>query len=92
MALKLFIEISNQVHDASGIEDPQMYWWANQFGVWYPQYPIEEDDYHGYVVDFLTETGLFPYSLDEVPNGVKDLLSPSDEKKLEYLLEIFHKL
>lgn len=91
MALKLFLDISNQVHDASGIEDPQMYWWANQFGVWYPQYLIEEDQFNEYARNFLDELDL-QCSLDEIPRKEKDFLLPSDLVKLEYLLEIFHKL
>jgi hypothetical protein len=92
MALKLFIEISSQGHDASGIEDPQMYWWANQFGVWYPHDPIEEDDFEEYTKDFLSEVGLVDEELDHLTQEDIDYLLPSDAVKLEYLIEISKKL
>lgn len=90
--MKLFIEISSQVHDASGIEDPQMYWWANQAGVWYPNNPIEEDTFQEYTKDFLGEVGLIDEQLVELTQEDINYLLPSDEVKLKYLTEIFHKL
>ena len=36
MSKKLFSEITGQVHDASGIDNPHDYYWEEINGIWYP--------------------------------------------------------
>jgi hypothetical protein len=36
MSKKLFSQITGQVHDASGIDNPHDYYWEETNGIWYP--------------------------------------------------------
>lgn len=58
--MKLFKEIKGKVHDSSGIENPQDYYWDNDAttsGVYYPIKPIENDEIiEEIVTDVLFET------------------------------------
>ena len=34
--LKTFSEIKNKVHDASGIDNPELYYWVKDKNIYYP--------------------------------------------------------
>ena len=64
---KLFIDISNNVHDASGIDNPNLYYWCLINGVYYPEKKLTETDYHEEVINFIDKFNLPEYSLFEIP-------------------------
>jgi hypothetical protein len=68
--MELFIDIKGKVHDASGIEKPQNYYWQKlrEQGQYYPMREIEEDEIHEEIREFLYENDNLPnISLDEIP-------------------------
>lgn len=67
--MKLFIDIKKFVFDASGIENPNLYFWGNQSGtinVYYPIREVEYDDLNEIVRDFISVNNLPMLSLDEI--------------------------
>lgn len=67
--MKLFIDIKNFIFDASGIENPNLYFWSNQNGtinVYYPIREIEYDELNELVRNFITNNNLPMLSLDEI--------------------------
>jgi len=71
--MELFIDIKNYVHDASGIERPQNYYWQKfrEQGQYYPVREIEQDEIHEEIREFLYKNENLPnISLDEIPLSV----------------------
>lgn len=63
---RLFFDIKNGVHDASGIEVPSKWWWKKSGNVYYPNCIISEEEYHNEVYNFIVDNGLPENSLDEI--------------------------
>jgi len=67
--MKLFIDVKNKVHDASGVENPQNFYWGKSIptsDVYYPIREVEEDEVHEEIRDFMSISNLPTISLDEV--------------------------
>ncbi len=64
----LFLEAQNLVHDASGLSDPNLYWWEiDRNGVCYPVSKITESELHAAIQMWIEHEKLPNLSLDELP-------------------------
>lgn len=86
---KLFYDIMNDVHDASGISDPDIFMWGITNGVYYPVGRVTEDEYHTLVHEWMDEVNLPMVSLDDVDF---DLLTSEIQQKADWLLKLHHKI
>jgi hypothetical protein len=69
--MELFHNIKNKVHDASGVEFPNNWYWdvdnlRIDSSIYYPVRVLTEDELHEETRDFIEEEGLPAYSLDEL--------------------------
>lgn len=86
--MKLFFEIKNQPHDASGVIRPQTYYWEKTNGIYFPVRQMTEDEMHELVREFINDNDNLPQkSLDEIK--LKDF-TPSQLKYREFLLSLFN--
>ena len=85
--MELFIDIKGKLHDASGIEKPQNYYWQKSRGVYYPMRKLEEDEIHEEIREFLYEHENIPeISLDEIP---LDVFTPEQEERRDFFMSMF---
>jgi hypothetical protein len=86
---RLFFDIKNEVHDASGIEIPSKWWWKKLDNVYYPNCIVSEEEYHNEVYDFIVDNNLPENSLDEIDLDyfIGDLLD-----KRNFFMDLFYQL
>ena len=85
--LRLFIDVKNKVHDASGIENPNQFYWTKVSDIYFPIKEISEEELHEEIRDFIDENNLPQISLDEID------LNKFNEKQMEYrnfLMDLFY--
>ena len=87
--MKLFIDIKDCIHDGSGIERPQNYYWQKfrESGQYYPMRKIEEDEIHEEIREFLYENENIPnISLDEIP---LDAFTTEQLERRDFFISMF---
>jgi len=85
----LFIDTKDKVHDASGIERPQNYYWQKfrVQGQYYPIRLIDEDEIHEEIIEFLYENDNLPdVSLDEI--GL-DVFTTEQLERRDFFMSMF---
>jgi len=63
----IFFDIKNQVHDANGVDDPNLWNWTMLNGVYYPTYKLEKDYVHRLIRNWMNINKLPKVSLEEIP-------------------------
>jgi len=88
--MELFIDIKDCIHDASGIERPQNYYWGKDTttnGIYYPIREIEEDEIHKEIRGFLYENDNLPnISLDEIS---LDVFTSEQLERRDFFMSMF---
>lgn len=85
--MELFIDIKNKIHDASGIDRPQNYYWHKINNQYYPLREIEEDEIHEEIREFLYEHENIPeISLDEIP---LDVFTEEQMERRDFFMSMF---
>ena len=88
MELRLFIDVKNKIHDASGVEDPDVWYWGRTSltMIYYPVQKLTEADVSVKVKSWMDEMGIV--SIDEV--YAKELTYEESIKR-DWLLDLFTK-
>lgn len=86
---RLFFDIKNEIHDASGIETPSKWWWKKVGNVYYPNCLVSEEEYHNEVYNFIDNNRLPEGSLDEID---LDCFSGDLLDKRNFFMDLFYQL
>lgn len=83
-----FINIMNKVHDASGLDSPQLYYWerGSNNSCYYPTRKITSDELHEEIRTWMEDNNLPECSLDELT--LEDL-TPTQRIYRNFFLNIF---
>lgn len=88
--MELFIDVKDMVHDASGIENPQNYYWGcttYSVKVYYPIRELTVDEIHEEIRDFVDDCDNLPtQSLDEID---LDLFTKKQRERRDFFLSMF---
>tara|TARA_R100001015_G_C4629280_1_gene190001 strand:+ start:612 stop:878 length:267 start_codon:yes stop_codon:yes gene_type:complete len=88
--MELFIDIKDKVHNSSGIEKPQNYYWGKDVttnGMYYLIRLIDEDEIHEEIREFLYANDNLPnISLDEIP---LDTFTTEQLERRDFFMSMF---
>lgn len=80
--MKTFNQIKDQVHDASGIDDPWAVWWVQHSGVWYPSAEIH--------LQIKNEDGSCTIRVQDTDIEITGVVSENNSGSLEFLADWYY--